>query len=431
MGQPHRRDSLKNSSNIKKRRKSRFTRMLHDLEKSDHHDFLTSLSLEEKRQDKMLGLQDLNQDLVNEILSRVPLKSRTKLKSVSKSWRTCINSLRVSMPLTSSSGLVVFLKKSLMLIRLCDRAFVHSASVHSCLSHNYPYLVDSCNGLLLYGTCDDVSWTYHVARPHFDRVVGLPTALPPAHSVSRLVYTRLLVDGLSYDKFKILCLFLNEVDFGAETIQCMIFDSREGEWIEHEARLVNSDLLRGDGFVRGKCFRPSVYSGKRLYCIWSLCLLIYDDGKGVFKLVQLPEKSKSSESVKKNNTDHLFQLLWESDGRLHFCAPAADNQGFCIWAYVGDGDNDFMDHNLMWKFKQFVMVKDNLKLGLSWRRAQPVAYNEDLQRLYMLVITAGVLVSYSFETQRFEKVWSIGELGHINLMSNIFPFILGSTGQME
>lgn len=39
--------------------------------------------------------------------------------------------------------------------------------------------------------------------------------LPPAHSVSRLAYTSLLVDGSCYDRFKIMCLFLDEVVCGA------------------------------------------------------------------------------------------------------------------------------------------------------------------------------------------------------------------------
>lgn len=376
----------------------------------------------------MLGLQDLNQELMEEILLRVPLKSRTKLKSVSKSWRSSITSLRLLMPLRTSSGLVVFLKNSvLQFIQLRDHAFVHTASLHSCFFHSYhPFLVDSCNGLLLYGTHDSVSWTYHVARCDFNHAV----ALPPAHSVKRSVYTSLLVDGSCYNKFKIMCLFLDEVDCDAGTVQCTFFDSKNFEWREYEARIVNSRLVSREGFVRGKCFRPSVYSGKRLYCIWSLCLLIYDDEKGFFKLIQLPEDLIISKSVKKNNADHCFQLLWESEGQLHFCAPAPDNQAFCVWAYVNDDDNDFMDHNLMWKFKQFVMLKDSLLSGWSLKRIQPVAFNDDLQRLYVLVMPAGVIASYSFETQKFEKVWSFGEPGDSG-MPNIFSFLLGSTSQME
>ncbi|KAK1362360.1 F-box domain-containing protein [Heracleum sosnowskyi] len=374
----------------------------------------------------MLGLQDLNQELMEEILLRVPLKTRTKLKSVSKSWRTSISSLRLSMPLRPSSGLVVFLKKSVIqFIQLHDEAFVHTASLHSCFSHSCASLVDSCNGLLLYGTLDSVTWTYHVARSDFDHAV----ALPPAHSVKRSVCTSLLFDGACYDKFKIMCLFLDEVDCDAGTIQCTVFDSKKCKWREYEARIVNSCLVSRDGFVRGQCFRPSVYSGKRLYCIWSLCLLIYDDEEGFFKLIQLPEDSIMKKSVKKNKNDHWFQLLWESEGQLHFCAPAPDKQGFCIWAYVNDEDNDFMDHNLMWKFKKFVVLKDSLISGQSPKSIRPVAFNDDLQRLYVLVLPARVIASYSFETQNFEKVWSFGEPGDIS-MPNIFSFLLGSSSQM-
>lgn len=120
------------------------------------------------------------------------------------------------MPVRTSSGLVLFLNNSCsQFIQLRDQAFVHTASVHSCFSHSYPFLVDSCNGLLLYGTRDTVSWTYHVARSDFYHAVPLP----PSHSVKRLVYTSLLVDGSCYDQFTIMSLFLDEVDCDAGTIQ--------------------------------------------------------------------------------------------------------------------------------------------------------------------------------------------------------------------
>lgn len=387
---------------------------------------------------EIVELGDLSEELVEEILCRVPIKCRTRLKSVSKNWRNFIGRLRQSSPLTTSSGLVIFLKgihknpilHSSNFIQIRDQTLAQNAALHSSFLHNFPWLVDSCNGLLLYGTDDNEFWTYHVSGPFLKH----PIALPRAHQVSRSASASLIFDGSSYDQFRVICFFRDEVDFAAKTVKYMVFSSKNWEWREYEARILNSDLMQEDGFVPGHCFRPSVYCRRKLFWIWSFCLLIYDDEIEFFKLIRLP----SGKNLK--NNVYLSQLLWESEGRIHFCSPV--NEGFCLWAYVDDDDegHEFMDCNLMWQFKRLVVldelisgkieffyaVNEMIKYRMGWsrKRIQPVAFNEDLQLLYLQVMP-GIIVSYSFETQRLERVW-FREPGDNYCMCNIFPFLFNS-----
>lgn len=317
------------------------------------------MALENFLESEIMELGDLSEELIEEILRRVPIKCRTRLKSVSKKWRNFIGHLRLSSPLTTSSGLVIFLKgihknpihHSTNFIQIRDHTLAQNATLHSSFLHNFPWLVDSCNGLLLYGTTDDnYFWTYHVSSPFLNH----PIALPRAHRVSRSASASLIFDGSSYDQFRVICFFRDEVNFAAKTVKYMLFSSKNWEWREYEARILNLDLMQEDGFVPGHCFRPSVYCRRKLYWIWSFCLLIYDDEREFFKLIQLP-----AGKILKNNVYLYQQLLWESEGRIHFCSPA--NEGFCIWAYVVDDDDenhDFVDFNLMWQFKRLVVLDE-------------------------------------------------------------------------
>ncbi|GMP81361.1 hypothetical protein CsSME_00036102 [Camellia sinensis var. sinensis] len=374
-------------------------------------------------------MDDLCPELLESILCRLPLISRARSKCVSKTWCSLITSLRHSFPPSTSSGLVIFLTNNIknepnnlhrtFFIKNQDHS--QTFTLQCSTKHNLPWLVDSCNGLLLYAKNDrNHNWSYYISSPVLDQFI----ALPPRHKPSILARESLAFNGLNsnsnsnskhnHHHFKVICFFFNEVDAESGKINCQTFSAQTGEWREHEAPLNNSNLLLEDGFRRSDCFSPSVYSKGRLYWIWSLCMLVYDDKREFFKLVGLP-KSKS-----RRNFIYVLSLqLWESEGRIHYCEPT--EEGFRLWIYMDDGDENSYDYDFKnWQAKTTIVL-ERIRLGLSW----PCAFNEELQELYMQV-PPGTIFSYSFETRKLAKLCCYGKPGKDYSISYIYPFMFNS-----
>lgn len=402
--------------------------------------------------EESIELGNLFPHLIEEIFIRIPLKSLTRLKCVSKNWRSFITRLCHSNPPTTASGLVVFFKENRSDSTLHQSTFIKLQHQNVALEkegcfcplytssvlHNYPCLIDSCKGLLLYATSDDHSWTYHVSVPFTSQFISLP----PAHKVSRPSCASLAFNGFQFSIFRVFCFFWDEYDIASGTMNSLSFSSNSSSWREQQARLMNSQLLLEEGFVRGQCFRPNVYMKEKFYWLWSKFMLVYDENKELFNLIRLPT-NKSKRTIL---NAHLSQLLWESEGRIHFCDVA--DEGIYLWEYTDDdeGHSDYkaMDCDSVWRFKRLIVLDElksqknesvywfndaeKLRMELSWTsRIRPCAFNEDLQVLYLLLLP-GSIVTYSFETQRFARVWSFGELGDNYFMCKAYPFLFSSLG---
>ncbi|KAI8002481.1 F-box protein [Camellia lanceoleosa] len=367
-------------------------------------------------------MDDLCPELLESILCRLPLISRARSKCVSKTWYSLITSLRHSFPPSTSSGLVIFLTYNIKnepnnlhrTLFFKNQDHSQAFTLQCSTKHNLPWLTDSCNGLLLYAKNDrNHNWSYYISSPVLDQFI----ALPQRHKPSILARESLAFNGLNSNSkyhFKVICFFFNEVDADSGKINCQTFSAQTGEWREHEAPLNNSNLLLEDGFRRSDCFSPSVYSKGRLYWIWSLCMLVYDDKREFFKLVGLP-KSKS-----RRNFNYVLSLqLWESEGRIHYCEPI--EEGFRLWIYIDDGDENSYDYDFKnWQAKTTIVLERN-RLGLSW----PCAFNEELQELYMQV-PPGTIFSYSFETRKLAKLCCYGKPGKDYSIGYIYPFMFNS-----
>ncbi|CAL5349272.1 unnamed protein product [Camellia sinensis] len=387
--------------------------------------------MEEAESTTTSTMDDLCPELLESILSRLPLISRSRSKCVSKTWCSLITSLRHSLPPSTSSGLAIFLKFNNTTNNepnnLHETFFIkhqhHSQyfTLHGSTKHNLPWLIDSCNGLLLYAKSDrNHNWSYYISSSVLDQFI----ALPPRHKPSILARESLAFNGLNsnsnsnskhnHHQFKVICFFFKEVDAESGRINCETFSAQTWECREHEAPLNNSNLLLEDGFRNCDCFGPSVYSKGRLYWISNLCMLVYDDEREFFNLVRLP-KSKS-----RRNSNYVLSLrLWESEGLIHYCEQI--EEGFRLWVYIGDGDEYSYDHDFRdWQAKRTIEL-ERIGLGLTW----PCAFNEELQELYMQV-PPGTIVSYSFETGKLAEVWYYGRPVEDYSMSYIYPFMFNT-----
>ena len=121
-------------------------------------------SQEKKKQklDTRVGFEDLCLELVEKILSQIPLKPRTRLKCVSKTWCDLITYLRHSSSFKSSTSLVYDRRRQdtmgeAIFIKFEDQGGVTWGQTSLSLSHTFHggFLLDSCNGLLLYLAIDE------------------------------------------------------------------------------------------------------------------------------------------------------------------------------------------------------------------------------------------------------------------------------------
>lgn len=387
-----------------------------------------------KRKQKLdthIGFEDPCRELVEKIVTYIPLKPRTRMKCVSKIWCGVINHLRHSGSLRSSSALVYMchnLKhESSNFITFEDQSGVIYAQSSLSLSHSFheARLVDSCNGLLLYAMKDEEHFTkdeellrkYVVSNPALNQNLEIPTG-KSFFSYGTYVFAAIAYE-ISQKHFKVICYSLNKFTVHSKVIECRVFSSETREWTTREAIIFNSTRTN----IIDKCCHTSLYWKGKLYSIWgknkSEVMLVYNVEKGFFDLVLLPKMSSKLRSDLDEN------CLWESDGQLQFCRSGF--YGFHIWTYedLNNDDVDDVFHGDRIANKWFLKLRveeDKLKLRLRELlfpccesceqeaecirpHLKVIAFDDDLQILY--VKTSGFILSYSLETRRLEKLmWS-------------------------
>lgn len=383
------------------------------------------MAAQKDKEEERTEFENLCNDTVEYIFSLVPLKARAKMKVVSESWRRVISSVRQYHPPTTDSGLVLHLKRipnpsgdvsqESVFLKLHDFQSENPCTVQSSAVSNFHFLIDSRNGLALYGSVKDGVWNYHVSSPILDQCI----ALPPANSVSRPCSVNLAFDPCRKHEFKVHCFFYGEINHGSNTTNSLIFSLESWEWKEKQGRVLNSELILETGFMPGKCFLPAVYSNGRFYLIWSLCLLIFDEDGELFTLFPLPRF--------RPRQNPCNELLYESDGKLRWCITVRN--ALMIWNFLGEerlDDPTKLDCKSLWINSKFVTIGDMIsermketKVSITWKSIRCCAFNEDLQVLYMHVLP-NAIVGYSFETKKFLQVWSCRDLTELTEVGDFY-----------
>ncbi|KAH7846669.1 hypothetical protein Vadar_016796 [Vaccinium darrowii] len=372
----------------------------------------------EEKERETTTMDELCPDLIDAVLRRVPLLPRTRLKPVSKAWCHHITTLRHTAPPTSSTGLVISysefnddpkLHRS-SLFRIQENS--NSLSLACTPSHSYRWLVNSCNGLVLYAKTNEThNWVYCVSSP----VLNQYRILPQRHKSEILARESLAFDGSHRGNFKVVSFFFQDIDVSGGKIECQIFSSETGGWREIEAPLINSFLLLQNGFQVDDITGQSVYRKGKLYWVWSVCMLVFDEDEESFELVNLPKSAETGERKKKRMCFSYTQL-WESDGKINYCEST--REGYRVWKYC---DNDYDDDENRWEAKRLIVLDklksremevvdlfgERMKVRVSEGMIWPCAFNEDFQLVYFQV-GPRTIFSYSFETGEFEEIWGSG-----------------------
>lgn len=234
--------------------------------------------------------------------------------------------------------------------------------------------------------------------------------------------------------------FFQDIDVSGGKIECQIFSSETGDWREIEAPLINSFLLLQNRFQVDDITGQSVYRKGKLYWVWSLCMLVFDEDEESFELVNLKKSTETGERKKKRMCFSNAQL-WESEGKINYCEST--REGYRVWKYC---DNDYDDDENRWEAKRLIGLEklksreievvdflgERMKVRISGGMIWPCAFNEDFQLVYFQV-GPRTIFSYSFETGEFEEVW--GSENPVETQNYFFcyvsPFLFNSVNLVK
>ncbi|XP_072965329.1 putative F-box protein At1g47790 [Typha angustifolia] len=324
------------------------------------------------------------EDLLEEILVRLPLKSLFRFKCVSKSWHGMISDdhFRRRLPLVTSA---VFYRGSSDQDGAPRYAFVSDDHhLEECNLDFFPYhdkstIIDSCNGLLL--SYSSPSTAFYVVNPSVKRWVALPKPLKKTH-LSVLAF-----DPCDSPDYKVVCF----TAWRAHGAEIEVFSSETAKWTEHELQWgIDTDAM----------------SATMHYFHGVLYVLAYPNhivGINLHKMhcrkIELPEPTRRDGRI------------GHSGGRLHYSHN--DGEEVKVWMVT-----DLDESN--WVLKDSIRVQEVVE-----RRSQInlLAFHPEREVLYFWM--PGRLVSYDLKKKRIEESWEfateIKDKAHL-IQIWLFPF---------
>uniref|UniRef100_A0A453CR06 F-box domain-containing protein n=1 Tax=Aegilops tauschii subsp. strangulata TaxID=200361 RepID=A0A453CR06_AEGTS len=362
----------------------------------------------------------LTEDLILEILSRLPARSVHRFKCVSPAWRDLIAdpAHRKKLP----QPLAGFLYST---YHGPDHRFYNfhfakvpggaaqpvDPSLSFLPSHEYWYVdqLDTCNGLLLCrahkfpsspsGDDDDpLEYHYIVCNPATGRWVGIP-ALPPVPA-GRRVIARLAFDPAVPSHFHVLQFEDTEQDKYITGVT--IYSSQTGAWNYRESRLPEKiSLFAG---LTSVFFQGMLHLYGLLYPVntdYDAVLVAVDMEGKVWKTIGVPSGGLS------------FGLIGVSQRCLHYAAtPLApddkkkkkkrkkktDEDTTTVW-YMKDYDSK------EWVLKHSVSY-DELR-SMTGGEYRVAAFHPDCDTIFLDSFDADTLSSYDMQHRKFHRIRSL------------------------
>ncbi|XP_038978241.1 F-box protein At5g07610-like [Phoenix dactylifera] len=338
----------------------------------------------------------LSDDLLTQILTRLPLKSLFRFNCVSKAWYGLIsdNYLRSKLPLITSG---VYYSYNSNLTREPRYAHTSENGLEDCNLDFFPFhhnssIIDSCNGLLLYYSCFPSK--FYVVNPTAKRWVALPE---PIRSSQLSILT---FDPCHSPNYKVIC-FTSWLEQGSEI---EVFSSETGRWVEHELHWgLSTDTMSA----------TMQYFDGILYIIaYPKHIVAINLAEMDCHLIELPEPMKREGSVGK------------SRGSLHYTHN--DGEQIRIWKL-----KDFNLHKWVLKHRidvratverNYKRIHSNDSLAALSDQFNFLAFHPEKEVVYLSL--PGKLVSYDLSKKRIEEVCEFGkerERAHL-IQIWLFPF---------
>lgn len=312
-----------------------------------------------------------NEDMFIEILTRLPIKSFSRSKCVSKSWHSLLSHdyLRKKLPLILS-GVIQPSRSSLknkpIYISNIDNSDFKATPLDFFPFHSTSTLIDCSNGLLLFYT--SFSNTFYVCNPTTKKYAKLP------RSCKESLLSILAFDPYYSEQYKVVN-FTGWLDHGA-TFE--VFDSESQKWIECEANwgvdtsTLSSTMRYMDGVLyilapSNKVVGINMNDTKMMKC----------------SVFELPEVVKNECSVGK------------VEGEFTYCGY--DGKRIRVWAMVSKGAKS------EWVLKHDVCFGNGVGeirvLGLNSERTGLVYLSKDEK-----------LVAFDLCGNRIEEAWEMGKV---------------------
>lgn len=351
-------------------------------------------------------------DVCADILSKLPDKSLSRLKSVSKAWCNLCSTIT---PVAEACPGLLSLRHNpdetttiTIFSNLDDGQETGLLSANK-ISFPVPGRVDflhSCNGLLLLQAPKTAKSPnpiqLFVCNPFRQQLVALPSPPDINAKVGRKEADTVLVAGLAFDgedkHYKVVLLYM--VPSGRRTLA--VYDSRSRGWAASPVSKLKLAATGGHPVKTELHHRlATLYWRGTLYWVF----------KKEFMLV-LHIKSKEAELVRLpvDGSKHI-EYFWTCRGRvLGILSPAVKKQevSYTVWALEGDGGRG-------WEFWRRINVRPRRK-----SQGSPVGYCDERGILYVKLESTGEIVGYDFEGKIMRM--DVGRLKHSLDMKEVQPF---------
>ncbi|KAF7092720.1 hypothetical protein CFC21_095178 [Triticum aestivum] len=347
-----------------------------------------------------VGLPLFTDDLILEILSRLPVRSLHRFKCVSVSWRDLITdpANRKKLPQTLAGFFYMTIN---------NRIGHHFASVSgdsaAPFNLSIPYLhnnkyggitqLDACNGLLLYcgfkkkmESWDD--FCFLVCNPATGRWVELPPR-PPVPASRYCCTTSLAFDTAVSSHFNVL--HFEQTVPGAYITGVNIYSSRTGAWRFRSGRMVEKVVP-----LHSKC----VFVGGMMYLIGNLMgfnkyvLMVVDAEGEVWKTIPVQYGRRSS-------------TIGVSQGCLHYVVASTVSvndsneilgSGITLWC-LKDRDS-----------KELVLKRSaniNELMGMIGEKYRVAEIHPDCDTVFLMSSGGDTLVAYDMQHQKVDCILNL------------------------
>ncbi|KAL5997263.1 hypothetical protein ACLOJK_008193 [Asimina triloba] len=348
-------------------------------------------------------------EILADILCRLPWKTLCRFKCVSKRWRNLISDRKMVIPRRSHTGLVLqcskygynpFLTTTFLGLDNRGGAAASSISLHrttlSAIQRAEPGIVDSYKGFFLFREdCTLPIWDennrYFVCNPTTSHLTLEVFDMGP------LLSTRI---GLVVDDdgkhFKVISASAYH-----SYIQFRVFSSEERKY------RVLKPLGSSPGYALLPIRQPFPKPVKSLFfkgaIHWPLPehILVYHLRCMFGKLIPLPFFN-SPASIKEGE-----QFIWEFEGCLHYSQVSGGSR-IEIWVLLMEEQNYVAcdKQSFEWQQKHDVILLHPNSVPDHLRQLSPFAFNGDFQILYLWC--HAIIVSYNLVTGKQEEAYACG-----------------------
>lgn len=349
-----------------------------------------------------MGGVEMSEDVLTEILARLPCKSLARFQCVSTSWDRIISSdyFRRRLPLITSGILFhdgpprgggIRKQQAYTYAAASDddgRGAAEAADMSFFPCHATSTIIDGCNGLLLYYDASSPSHpAFHVVNPTTRRWA----ALPPPPGSGKTLLSVLAFDPRDSPNYKVVC-FTEWLPRGAAV---EVFDSEAGAWRGHVVDFgIDTDAMSATMHYFGGALHVLAYSGK-------VVRLDLDAMACAVTALPAPVSCRA-------RAGHCR-------GRLRFAS--SDGARLKIWELVKDTGRG------EWSLKHEIGVKDLVDDGATEAVTFLfMAFHPEREVVYLWA--PWKLVAFDMETRRVEQEWTFGsekEGAHL-IQIWLFPF---------